>query len=67
MSRDGLITEPEQLVSIIHPSDFDRHFKKKSVVTKRTIPDPERRHNGKMSKRPLFRTDLVTSISENPH
>lgn len=67
VSRDGMITEPEQVVSIIHLSGFDRHVKRKSVVTNRTIPDPERRHNDKMSKRPALSPDLVTSISENPY
>lgn len=62
-----MITEPEQVVSIIHLSGFDRHVKRKSVVTNSTIPDPERRHNDKMSKRPALSPDLVTSISENPY
>lgn len=66
MSRDGMTTEPQLVVSIIHLSDFHRHFKKKSVVTNRTIPFQSgdiMRKCQKISVSP----DLVTSISENPY
>lgn len=50
MSRDGMITDPEEAVSIIHLSNVDGQFKRKSVVTYGTILDLERRQNEKLSK-----------------